>query len=60
VDTENLLLIPLLIFKITHGCFKPPVDLLSMFLILADKYEMNFYFGLYDSGKVLGYRQYDA
>jgi len=34
-----------------HGCFKPPVDLLSMFLTLADKYEMNFYFGLYDSGK---------
>lgn len=34
-----------------HGCFNPPVDLLGMFLSLADKYEMDFYFGLYDSGK---------
>lgn len=29
----------------------PPVDLVEMFLTLADKYEMAFYFGLYDSGK---------
>ena len=33
-----------------HGCFNPPFDLLSMFLTLADKYDMDFYFGLYDSG----------
>jgi hypothetical protein len=33
-----------------HNCHKPPIDLLSLFLTLADKYEMNFYFGLYDSG----------
>jgi hypothetical protein len=33
-----------------YNCHKPPVDLLSLFLTLADKYEMNFYFGLYDSG----------
>ncbi len=33
-----------------RGCFKPPVDLIDLFLSLADKYEMNFYFGLYDSG----------
>ena len=33
-----------------HGCFAPPVDLLEMYLTLADKYNMNFYFGLYDSG----------
>ena len=33
-----------------HGCFTPPIDLLGMFLTLADKYNMNFYFGLYDSG----------
>lgn len=33
-----------------HGCFKPPVDLIELFLSLADTYEMNFYFGLYDSG----------
>lgn len=35
----------------TQGCFKPPVDLLELFLMLADKYNFNFYFGLYDSGK---------
>ena len=28
----------------------PSVDLIDMFLRLADKYGMNFYFGLYDSG----------
>lgn len=33
-----------------HGCFKPPVDLVELFLTLADKYGLNFYFGLYDSG----------
>jgi hypothetical protein len=34
-----------------HGCFAPPADLLELFLSLADKYNLNFYFGLYDSGK---------
>ena len=29
----------------------PSVDLLDMFLRLAEKYHMKFYFGLYDSGK---------
>ena len=33
------------------GCHKPPEDLVEMFLSLADKYKMNFYFGLYDSGE---------
>jgi len=32
------------------GCYKPSVDLLDMYLRLADKYQMKFYFGLYDSG----------
>ncbi len=32
------------------GCYQPPVDLVKHFLELADKYEMQFYFGLYDSG----------
>jgi len=31
--------------------FKPSVDLLQMFLELSDKHGLNFYFGLYDSGK---------
>jgi len=34
-----------------YNCFRPPVDLVELFLSLADKYSMNFYFGLYDSGK---------
>ena len=33
-----------------HGCFAPPVDLVELYLSLADKYNMQFYFGLYDSG----------
>ena len=34
-----------------HGCYKPSMDLLDMFLRLATKYGMKFWFGLYDSGK---------
>jgi hypothetical protein len=34
-----------------EGCYTPPVDLVDMFLRLSDKWKMNFYFGLYDSGK---------
>lgn len=32
------------------GCYEPPTDLVELFLQLADKYGMKFYFGLYDSG----------
>jgi hypothetical protein len=34
----------------TVGCYTPPVDLVELYLKLADKYAMQFYFGLYDSG----------
>ncbi len=34
-----------------HHCYKPPVDLVELFLQLADELGMQFYFGLYDSGK---------
>lgn len=34
-----------------HGCYEPPIDLINLYLTLAEKYEMSFYFGLYDSGK---------
>lgn len=33
-----------------HGCYHPPTDLVELFLSLADTHNMNFYFGLYDSG----------
>ena len=33
-----------------HNCYMPSVDLVDMYLRLADKYGMKFYFGLYDSG----------
>ena len=35
----------------SKGCYCPPVDLVKLFLDLADKYELDFYFGLYDSGE---------
>lgn len=31
--------------------YEPPIDLVELFLGLAEKYEIQFYFGLYDSGK---------
>lgn len=34
-----------------RGCYAPYVDLLDMFLRLADRHGMSFWFGLYDSGK---------
>ena len=33
-----------------YGCYRPSTDLVDLFLRLADKYSMKFYFGLYDSG----------
>jgi hypothetical protein len=38
-------------YLIRQGCYTPPADLVELFLTLADKYGMNFYFGLYDSGR---------
>jgi hypothetical protein len=38
-------------YLIGKGCYKPPIDLVELFLSLADKHAMNFYFGLYDSGE---------
>lgn len=38
-------------YLMKNGCYKPSVDLLDMFLRLAERYGMKFYFGLYDSGK---------
>ncbi|MFT3675151.1 MAG: DUF4434 domain-containing protein [Chitinophagaceae bacterium] len=38
-------------YLVKKGCYKPHTDLLELFLQLADKYNMKFYFGLYDSGK---------
>ncbi len=34
-----------------EGAYRPPVDLVRMYLELSEKYEMDFYFGLYDSGR---------
>ena len=38
-------------YLLKKGCYRPSVDLVEMFLTLADKYGMKFYFGLYDSGR---------
>lgn len=37
-------------YLMSKGCYQPPIDLVGLFLTLADKYQMHFYFGLYDSG----------
>ncbi|MFX9246745.1 DUF4434 domain-containing protein, partial [Acinetobacter baumannii] len=34
-----------------QNCYTPTVDLVELFLRLAEKNEMQFYFGLYDSGE---------
>ena len=38
-------------YLMKKGCYRPSVDLVEMFLTLADRYGMKFYFGLYDSGR---------
>ena len=35
----------------SEDVYYPPVDLTEMFLTLADKHGLDFYFGMYDSGK---------
>ena len=37
-------------YLLKKGCYMPSVDLIDMFLRLAQKYGMKFWFGLYDSG----------
>jgi len=37
-------------YLLNQGCYMPSVDLVELFLSLADKYDMKFFFGLYDSG----------
>ena len=39
------------VLKEKEGCYTPPIDLVSLFLDLAEQHGMSFYFGLYDSGK---------
>lgn len=38
-------------YLLKKGCYMPSMDLVDMFLRLAQKYGMKFWFGLYDSGK---------
>ncbi|MFK7933325.1 MAG: DUF4434 domain-containing protein [Saprospiraceae bacterium] len=42
---------PSAVLEKEEGAYRPPVDLVELFLNLAEKYGMLFYFGLYDSGK---------
>lgn len=37
-------------YLMKQGCYQPSMDLVDLFLRLAQKYGMKFYFGLYDSG----------
>lgn len=38
-------------YLLKKGCYMPSMDLVDMYLRLAQKYGMKFWFGLYDSGK---------
>lgn len=38
-------------YLLKQGCYRPSMDLVDLFLRLAEKYGMKFYFGLYDSGR---------
>lgn len=38
-------------YLLKKGCYMPSKDLLDMFLRLADRHGMKFWFGLYDSGR---------
>lgn len=38
-------------YLLRKGCYMPSVDLVELYLRLAQKYNMKFYFGLYDSGE---------
>lgn len=42
---------PSIYLQRNFGCYQPTIDLVEMYLQLADKHGMKFYFGLYDSGK---------
>lgn len=46
----------------TLGCYKPPIDLVDLFLTLAERYGLQLYLGLYDSGIYwdTGNMQYEA
>jgi len=41
---------PSAVLAAREGCYEPPLDLVDLFLTLAEKYGLNFYFGTYDSG----------
>ena len=38
-------------YLLKKGCYMPSMDLVDLYLRLAEKYDMKFYFGLYDSGR---------
>lgn len=42
---------PSKILTAREGAYNPPVDLVQMYLELSEKHGMDFYFGLYDSGR---------
>jgi hypothetical protein len=47
---KNFITYPSVYLINKHNCYKPPVDLVELYLQLAEKYNMDFYFGLYDTG----------
>lgn len=48
---QRWLTYPSRVLAAAEGCYLPPVDLVDLFLTLAEEMGMRFFFGLYDSGK---------
>ena len=49
---------PSAVLKTRVGGYNPPIDLVDLFLNLSEKYDMFFYFGIYDSGRYWNSGQY--
>jgi Domain of unknown function (DUF4434) len=56
---RNMMTFPSKVLAEKENCFIPPVDLVDMFLTLAEKYDISFYFGGYDSGKYWANKQFE-
>ncbi|MDD5597074.1 MAG: DUF4434 domain-containing protein [Victivallaceae bacterium] len=57
---RNMMTFPSEVLSRKENAFLPPLDLLELFLKLAGKYGMDFYFGGYDSGRYWANKQFES